>query len=323
MSNFKTLSIAFAVLGLMGGTALAAWYGFGPIGKAILSVGGGGFVLFCLWQLAVFVLLGFAWWTVVPEEGRKLPALVWGRMVRDSASCCLPFSQVGGFLLGARAASLHGLPWAMTTVSMVVDLTAEFISELLFAAAGLLVLVSEMSDQSRMLPYGLGAAAALGLGWAIFKLHGKALLILVRFGEKILGDWARGGLTGISAGDLAEMYGHTGRLSAATAMHLLGWVGKGVGNWLAFRLLGADLSLIDALAIEGLLHALLIPAFIVPGYAGVQEAGYAGLGALFGLSPEISIGVSLLRRARDIALGIPILLIWQIWEMRRLRTKTS
>ena len=73
------------------------------------------------------------------------------------------------------------------------------------------------------------------------------------------------------------------------------------------------------MAIEGLLHALLIPAFIVPGYAGVQEAGYAGLGALFGLSPEISIGVSLLRRARDIAIGIPILLVWQVWEMRRLR----
>lgn len=323
MSNFKTLSVAFAVLGLMGGTALAAWYGFAPIGRAVLSVGGAGFLLFCAWQTIVFVLLGIAWWIVVPDARRKLPAFVWGRMVRDSASCCLPFSQVGGFLLGARAASLHGLTWALTMVSMVVDLTAEFISELLFAAAGLLVLVGGMSDQSRMLPYGMGAVAALGLGWSIFKLHGRALPVLVRFGERILGDWAKGGLTGASAGDLSEMYGHTGRLAAATAMHLVGWVGKGIGNWLAFRLLGADLSLIDALAIEGLLHALLIPAFIVPGYAGVQEAGYAGLGALFGLSPEISIGVSLLRRARDIALGIPILLIWQVWEMRRLKARAS
>jgi hypothetical protein len=50
----------------------------------------------------------------------------------------------------------------------------------------------------------------------------------------------------------------------------------------------------------------------------VQEAGYAGLGALFGIPPEISLGVSLLRRARDLALGIPILLIWQLVEVRRL-----
>ncbi|HMA52583.1 MAG TPA: lysylphosphatidylglycerol synthase domain-containing protein, partial [Magnetospirillaceae bacterium] len=116
-----------------------------------------------------------------------------------------------------------------------------------------------------------------------------------------------------------EMYRHTGRLTAATILHVAGWVAKGLGNWLAFRLLGAHLGLLDALAIEGLLHALLIPAFVVPGYAGVQEAGYAGLGALFGLSPEISIGVSLLRRARDVALGIPILIVWQLFEMRRLR----
>jgi uncharacterized membrane protein YbhN (UPF0104 family) len=145
------------------------------------------------------------------------------------------------------------------------------------------------------------------------------LPVLVRFGEKILGKWAKGGLTGVSVSDLAEMYSHTGRLTAATALHVAGWGAKGIGNWLAFRLLGADLSLIDALAIEGLLHALLIPAFIVPGYAGVQEAGYAGLGALFGLPPEISIGVSLLRRARDVALGIPILMVWQFFEMRQLR----
>lgn len=319
MSNFKTLSIAFAVAGLMGGTALAGWYGFGPIGKAILSVGGGGFMLFCLWQLVTIALLGFGWWMVAPDCRRRLPMLIWGRAVRDSAGCCLPFSQVGGFFMGARAASLSGLPWSMVTLSMVVDLTAEFISELIFAAAGLLVLLGRMGNGSATLPIAGGIVAALGLGWAVFRLHGKALPVLVRFGERILGDWAKGGLTGASVEDLALLYSRSGRLVAATLVHFIGWGAKGIGNWLAFRLLGADLTLIDALAIEGLLHALLIPAFVVPGYAGVQEAGYAGLGALFGLSPEISIGVSLLRRARDIAIGIPILLAWQLWEMRRLR----
>ena len=323
------------------GTALAAWFGFAPIGKAILSVGPGGFTLFCAWQLATMMILGLGWWTVAPENNRRLSALIWGRMVRDSAGCCLPFSQVGGFLLGARAASLQGLSWSVVTISMVVDLTAEFISELLFAAAGLLVLLRRMSDGSETLPLAGGIVGALGLGYAVFRLHGKVLPVLVRFGEKILGDWAKAratpearrsgaqasyealGLTGASVDDLAGLYSQPGRLAMATAVHIGGWVAKGLGNWLAFHLLGADLSLIDALAIEGLLHALLIPAFIVPGYAGVQEAGYAGLGALFGLSPEISIGVSLLRRARDIALGIPILLVWQMWEVRRLRTRTQ
>jgi uncharacterized membrane protein YbhN (UPF0104 family) len=100
---------------------------------------------------------------------------------------------------------------------------------------------------------------------------------------------------------------------------LVGWLCKGIGNWIAFQLLGSDIDLLGALAIEALLHALLIPAFVVPGYAGVQEAGYAGIGTLFGIPPEISLGVSLLRRARDIAIGTPVLLIWQLIEVRRLR----
>ncbi len=63
-------------------------------------------------------------------------------------------------------------------------------------------------------------------------------------------------------------------------------------------------------------------AFLVPVNAGVQEAGYAGLGAIFGIAPELSLAVSLVRRARDLALGVPILLVWQFLEMRRLRAAT-
>jgi uncharacterized membrane protein YbhN (UPF0104 family) len=115
------------------------------------------------------------------------------------------------------------------------------------------------------------------------------------------------------------MYGDSGRLALGAALHLLGWIGKGVGNWIAFWLLGSNVGLMEALAIEGLLHVMLAAAVLVPGYAGVQEAGYVGLGALFGVPPEVSLGVSLIRRARDLAIGVPILLIWQIFEMRRLR----
>ena len=60
-------------------------------------------------------------------------------------------------------------------------------------------------------------------------------------------------------------------------------------------------------------------AFLVPVNAGVQEAGYVALGALFGVPPDIAIAVSLIRRARDVTLGVPILLVWQLVEVRRLR----
>ena len=55
----------------------------------------------------------------------------------------------------------------------------------------------------------------------------------------------------------------------------------------------------------------------------LYEAGYAGLGTIFGIPPEMSLAVSLLRRARDISIGVPILLIWQMVEVRRLREKAG
>ena len=50
-----------------------------------------------------------------------------------------------------------------------------------------------------------------------------------------------------------------------------------------------------------------------------RRQGYAALGAIFGVPPELSLGVSLIRRARDLVVGVPILLLWQLVEMRHLR----
>jgi len=120
--------------------------------------------------------------------------------------------------------------------------------------------------------------------------------------------------------ELQRMCGHVGGFAIATSLHVVGWVAKGMGGWFAFRLLGSGIGLPDALAIEALLHAGLVFAVFVPGNVGVQEGDYILLGAVFGVSPEISLTVSLLRRGRDIAIGIPVLLIWQLDESRRVRT---
>ena len=58
-------------------------------------------------------------------------------MVRDSAGNCLPFSQMGGFVLGARAVTLQGVGWPLATASTVVDVTAEFLAQIAFAGIGI------------------------------------------------------------------------------------------------------------------------------------------------------------------------------------------
>src|SRR6266702_2695896 len=142
MKKFKIISVILALLGIAAATVLVGWYGFDRVATAILSVGFKGFAVFCLWQLVVMAILGVAWRFVVPLQGKwTLPVFIWGRMIRDSAAVCLPFSPVGGFVLGARAVTLHGVSWSVSAISTVVDLTAEFAAEIVFALGGLLILL--------------------------------------------------------------------------------------------------------------------------------------------------------------------------------------
>jgi putative membrane protein len=321
MKNLKLLSLALALLGVIGATVLVGWYGFDRVAHAILSVGGKGFVAFCIWQLVVMAMLGVAWWLVVPPTGRRpLPIFIWGRMVRDSAAVCLPFSPVGGFVIGARAVTLHGIAWPVAAISTVVDLTAEFAAEIIFALGGLMILLDRTSDAGISHLAEIGVAIALAAGLGILKLQRGVASLFVRLGKRLLGQWFAGAeQDGVSTVELSKMYGDGARLALCTTAHVVGWFGKGLGNWIAFRLLGSDLDLMGGLAIEGLLHIVMATAVLIPGYAGVQEAGYVALGSIFGVPPEISLGVSLVRRARDIAIGIPTLLFWQFIEVRHLR----
>ena len=65
------------------------------------------------------------------------------------------------------------------------------------------------------------------------------------------------------------------------------------------------------LALEALLCTLRTIAAFVPAAMGVQEAGYAMLAPLFGLPAEMGLAVSLLKRAREIVIGVPALIYWQ------------
>ncbi|MGC8073791.1 hypothetical protein ACP3W1_24840, partial [Salmonella enterica] len=82
-------------------------------------------------------------------------------------------------------------------------------------------------------------------------------------------------------------------------------------TWLALHLLGHDIGIGAALAIESLTLAVRHFAFFVPGGLGVQEASFVLFGRLVGLPPEVSVALSLARRLREIGFGVPALLSWQ------------
>jgi glycosyltransferase 2 family protein len=261
---------------------------------------------------------------LLPAKPRwRLWVAVWARMVRDAAGGLLPFSLVGGFVLGARAMMLHGVAWPVATASTVVDLTTEFVAQISFVLIGVMILAARSPGSAVTFPVFLGLAAALLAGFAFFWVQRRGaspfMRVVMRLGRRVLGGWAdtaEGHVESIQQ-SLNAIYAAPWRVAAGTILHLLGWLGTGFASFIAFRLLGAHIDYIGALGIEALLHAALATAILVPGYAGVQEAAYAGVGALFGQPAEMSLAVSLLRRARDVALGVPILVMWQALEVSR------
>jgi len=314
----KRVSILLALAGLAVSALLVARYDAVQVMDVALSVGWRGFGLLVLWQCVLFVVLGLAWVTVLPGVGA--PLLVWGRMVRDAATACLPFSPVGGYVLGARAITLGGVPGPVAAAGTVVDVTAEIIGQFLFSLFGLAALLLLQPGSPYAVPVGAGllvVAVAIGAGLRGRIAIGRGLRVI---GERLLGGWF-GGQAGLDrmGDDLTRLFADPRRLVLGSALHLLGWFGTGLGTWISLRLLGWEADLLPILALEALLDALIGAAFFVPGAMGVQEAGYVGLGAAFGVPPEVALSVSLLRRARDLALGLPILLVFQWLEVRRIR----
>lgn len=319
----RKLSFVLAFVGILVSIALVGWYGFAGVGDAVVSAGWRGFAVIVGWQLALFGVLGLAWDAILPKRAQRRRAWVpiWGRMVRDCSANILPFSQVGGFIFGARAVTLHGIAWPVATASTVVDVTAEFLAELAFVGIGLGILLARAPRSDLAVPVEVGLGLAVCATFAFIWLQHGAAPLFAKISGRIASRWFRNAQDKLDVvqSEFSQIYGHTLRLAVGFSVHLLGWMGTGFAGWIAYRVIGVPINFDDALGIEALLAGLAALAFLVPVNAGVQEAGYAGLGAIFGVPPEMSLAVSLIRRARDLAIGIPVLLLWQAIEVRRVR----
>jgi uncharacterized membrane protein YbhN (UPF0104 family) len=72
-----------------------------------------------------------------------------------------------------------------------------------------------------------------------------------------------------------------------------------------------DIGIGPGLIIESLGQALKAVGFAVPGALGIQEGGYVVICRALGLSPEVAIALSLMKRIREILLGGSGLIVWQ------------
>jgi glycosyltransferase 2 family protein len=314
----KTVTIAIALIGLALATVVVTWLGADKVWHAILTLGWRGMCWVVLWQLAVFCLLGVAWWILA--TGASLPIVIWARLVREGAENCLPFSEIGGMVFGARALVLGGAGFAPAVASSVADVVTEGIGLVPFLVFGLVVLALK-GHTSYLVPMAAGLAVLLIGGGLAFAFRTRLARLFHLGMTKLMRNWTK------NAPQCADELEHTiqclfhqrWRVAGAAAVHFLSWCGGGGNIWIAYHLLGAHLSVVDALAIEGILSSIMGVGFLVPGALGIQEVSYIGLGAAFGLPSHLSLSLSFIRRARNIIIGIPPLVAWQMLEARQLR----
>ncbi|TCM16049.1 putative membrane protein [Novosphingobium sp. PhB165] len=277
-----------------------------------------GFLLYCFWSLGVFVLLGAAWLAAAPgEKARTLPLFAWARMVREAASDLLPFSQLGGVIVSARTLTAASLPSHRVHGSLVVDMTTEMASQLVYTLFGLSLMGSLLIGDGaavQLRPAILGGTFVMvAIILLFFAMQRTALDFATAIAARFLPESTA--MAGMRS-ELSRIYAHRDRVALAFVINLAAWVASGIGAWLALRWMGTQASIWDILALESLIFTLRSVAFVIPGALGVQEAAYAFAGPLFGLPPETALALSLAKRARDLAIGLPTLLIWQVIELR-------
>jgi putative membrane protein len=313
----------FAILAAVGvalALYLVRYVGWHAVLAAAAAIGWTGFALFCFCALGLFVLLGAAWQALLPAAyAPRLSLLVRARLVRDSTAEVLPLSQLGGIAFGVRAAMLQGMPAPLAAGSMIADVTTEMLAQIVYTALGMVILAARVPQSSHVAALIRGCATGLALAViavALFiALQRRSGQITARLASRML---RRAGqrLNGVGAA-LETIYRSPARVVSSVALHLAAWIGNAAAVWLAFRLIGTRIDLTAAIAIESIVYAIRSAAVFIPNALGVQEGAYILLGPLFGVATDAALAISVLKRARDIAIGVPVLLMWQAAEGRR------
>jgi putative membrane protein len=319
--HVRRAAIIAALLGLVLATGIIAYFGFGKVVTALEEIGWRGLVGLCVCYMGPVAFLAAAWFVLDPGAPPKTwITFYFARLVRDASGELLPFSSLGGFVFGARAAILGGVEPAVAISTTVVDVTAEFIGQLGFTALGIGLLFDR--PQAPQEDQALLQSSLLGLGAGV--LAAAAFILLQRRAtgpiERAVARWAPSALAQTSAvvASVHALYQKPARLTVSSVLHLTAWVLGGVGVWAGLWFAGRHMSLRTIMGVESLVYVVRTITFAAPMGLGVIEGGYVVVGALFGLTPEFALALSLIKRVRDIAIGLPALAIWQAMEGRRL-----
>jgi putative membrane protein len=275
------------------------------------------------YHFAVPLLLDtLAWWSLFPRSERlSVWELFWMRWIGESVSTLVPSASVGGDVVRARLAALHGAPIPTAAASVLVDITLGVFVQIVFTLLGLALIVTATGHESFIRPTLIGAVIGV---LAIVGFYVVQRLGMFRFIGKMISrlanaeDWhslVHSGHTLDEAirAQYARRRGVMG-CCAWTATSLI--IGSGE-IWIALHALGLHATLVNSVVLQSMVLTIRSAMFPVPGALGVQEGGYVLVGNLLGIPGDAAFALSLIARVRELIVGIPGLIAWQLIEARR------
>jgi putative membrane protein len=318
------LKLTIYLLGFAGAslfTILLTRQGATSVGAAVAAAGWGiaGVAAF---HVVPLFLDASSWWTLFPAADRpRRRSLLWIRWIGEAVSNLIPSAAVGGEIVRARLAAIHGAPMAISAASVIVDLTLGVMTQVIFALIGLGLLVARTGLTSFVEPTLIGAligAAALAgfylaQRFGMFRFIGLIIARLVKSPE-----WRPLVESGRTLDQtIGALYGRRRAILICWVLTLLSMVASSGEIWIALSALGLRANLIDAMILQSMSMTVRSVAFPVPGALGLQEGAYLLIGRALGIPGEAAFAISLITRVRDLTVGIPALLLWQIVEGRR------
>ena len=314
------------LLGLAGAalfTFLLVRQGAPQVGAAFASAGWAiaGVVIY---HLVVPVLLdALAWWALFPKPERlSLWQLFWMRWIGESVSTLVPSAAVGGDVVRARLAALRGAPIPTAAASVLVDITLGVFVQIGFTLLGLSLIVSVTGHQGFIRPTLIGAVIGV---LAIIGFYVVQRLGMFRFIGKMISrlanadDWHSLVHSGQNLDEaIRRQYARRRGVIGCCAWTAASLVLGSGEIWIALHALSLHATVVNAVILQSMVLTIRSAVFPVPGALGVQEGGYVVIGNLLGIPGDAAFALSLIARVRELILGIPGLICWQMIEARRL-----
>jgi putative membrane protein len=337
----RRLVIGGGIAGLALLCALVAWQGWRDVLRAF-SHAGWPLLLLVPVRLGTLALDAWAWRILLepwfapasarasgqgarPEAGPpSLPYLLWVASVREAINRLLPAAGVGGELAGVRLARLRIPDTAGVTASVIVEVLITIAVLYLFCGLGVVLMAHVAAGMGQVWVIGASLLLSLPLpllAWWLLR-GGQAFRRLEALALRLSGDRIVAGL-GLDGAALdaaaARLFERRVLLLRALGWQLLSYFAGSFETWYALRLLGHPVDLPTTLAIEALTQAARHAGFMVPAGLGVQEAATVLFGHFAGVGGDVSLSLALVKRMRELLIGIPALVSWQWFEAGRWR----